>query len=229
MDNESSFKKILRVIVCWCICIALVLAIPDSAHAQTTLTLSQAINNAFLNKKNIKAGKSDQIIRKLQTDALYRKYWPQISAEYLYQYNPILQTYILPIGVFNPSYPAGATESIQFGTKWSQTAGLTLNEPLIDVSVKRAINEAKLQERIAAASQAQTEYDLAYSVAQLYIDIDLQETKIRSAMADTNRTWISFQLLQNKFDQKRLLKSDLNMIMILEHKMQLLLNYFQVL
>lgn len=38
----------------------------------------------------------------------------------------------------------------------------------------------------------------------------LQETKIKSAVADTSRTWISCMLLQNKFDQKRLLKSELN-------------------
>jgi outer membrane protein TolC len=210
MNNETYFKKILRLIVCLCTCIAQVLAIPYSAHAQTTLTLSEAINSALLNRKNIQAGKSDQIIRKLQTDALYRKYWPQVSVEYTYIYNPILQTYILPIGVFNPTYPAGATESIQFGTKWSQTAGVTLNQPLIDASINRQINEAKLQQRIAATAQTQTEYELAYTVAQVYIDINLQESKIRSAIADTNRTWVNYQLLQNKFNQKRLLKSDLN-------------------
>ena len=188
----------------------LVLSATVSTTAQTTLTLSQAINNAFLNRKNIQAGKSDQIIRKLQTDALYRKYWPQVSLEYNYLYNPILQTSILPIGLFNPTYPADAMKNIQFGTKWSQAAGITLNQPLIDVSVNRQINEAKLQQRIAAVTQEQTEYELAYTVAQVYIDISLQQTKIRSAIADTNRTWTSYQLLQNKFDQKRLLKSELN-------------------
>lgn len=210
MNNEHYFISTWRVASRWFIAIAVVFAIECPAKAQVTLTLSQAINNAIANRKNIQAGKSDQIIRKLQTDALYRKYWPQVNVEYTYLYNPILQTSILPIGVFNPSYPADATKSIQFGTKWSQTAGLTLNQPLIDLSINRQINEAKLQERITAASQAQTEYELAYTVAQVYIDINLQEAKIRSAVADTGRTWISYQLLQNKFEQKRLLKSELN-------------------
>jgi outer membrane protein len=210
MNNERSLIDLLRVNTRWFIAIAVAISIQCPAKAQETLTLSQAINNAIANRKNIQAGKSDQIIRKLQTGALYRKYWPQVNVEYTYLYNPILQTSILPIGVFNPSYPADATKSIQFGTKWSQTAGLTLNQPLIDVSINRQINEAKLQERITAASQAQTEYELAYAVAQVYFDINLQETKIRSAIADTSRTWISYQLLQNKFEQKRLLKSELN-------------------
>ncbi len=210
MNRKLSFKKMLSENLRWCISVVFVLVIAVAAKAQKTLTLSQAINNAILNRKNMQAGKSDPIIRKLQTEALYRKYLTQVSADYNYIYNPLLQTSILPIGIFNPSYPPGATKSIQFGTKWSQTAGVTLSQPLIDLSISRQINEAKLQERIAAATQAQTEYELIYTVAQVYIDINLQETKIKSAIADTNRTWVSYQLLQNRFEQKRLLKSDLN-------------------
>ncbi len=210
MNNEHHWINMCHAARRWSIAIVLLFAIQYSVQAQERLTLSEAINNAMANRKNIQAGKSDQVIRKLQTDALYRKYWPQVNVEYTYLYNPILQTSILPIGIFNPSYPADATKSIQFGTKWSQTAGLTLYQPLFDVSVNRQINEAKLQERITAASQAQTEYDLAYTVAQVYMDINLQDAKIRSAIADSSRTWISYQLLENKFEQKRLLKSELN-------------------
>lgn len=210
MNIEHSTKRTNKVSVSWCIFILLLAVVSFPAKGQGSLTLSKAIKDAFLNRKNIQAGRADLNIRKLQTDALYRKYWPQLSAEYTYLYNPILQTSILPIGVFNPSYPADATKSVQFGTKWSQTAGVTLNQPLVDVSINRQIKEGKLQERIAAAAQAQTECELAYTVAQVYIDILLQEAKIRSAIADTNRTWVSYQLLQNKFDQKRLLKSELN-------------------
>lgn len=188
----------------------LLMSIPMAGFTQKTLTLKQAINNAFLNRKNIQAGKSNLEIQKLQTEILYRKYWPQIAIEYTYRFNPILQTSILPIGIFNPSYPIDAYKSIQFGTKWTQTAGLTVNQPLLDQSVRRKIDEAKLQERITAASQAQSEYELAYTVAQTYIEISLQESKIKSAIADTNRTFVSFTLLKNKFDEKRLLKSDLN-------------------
>ncbi len=200
----------VRLHFCWAIAIMLLLAASGAASGQGVVTLSQAINNAFSNRKNIQAGKSNQTIRQLQTAALYRKYWPQVNAEYTYLYNPILQTSILPIGVFNPAYPADATKSVQFGTTWSQAAGVTVSQPILDLSINRQINESKLQERIAAATQAQTEYELAYTVAQVYFDIYLQQSKIQSAIADTNRTWLSYQLLQNEFEQKRLLKSALN-------------------
>jgi outer membrane protein TolC len=201
---SNSFKGLTIIVF------NVLMVMPVPAIAQKVLTLTEAINSAFSNRKNIQAGKTNFAIQKLQTQILYKKYWPQINIEYNYLYNPILQTSILPIGIFNPSYPPDATKSIQFGTKWSQTAGLTVNQPLLDQAIWRQINEAKLQERIAVATQAQSEYELAYIVTQSYIEISLQQAKIASAVSDTNRTFISYSLLKNKFDEKRLLKSDLN-------------------
>lgn len=179
-------------------------------YGQNTLTLSDAILKGLENGKNIKAGKLDASISKLQTQALYRKYWPKISADYTYLYNPILPTSILPIGVFNPTYPIDATKGVQFGTKWTQSAGITVIQPLLDFSIRKQINEATLQEALANTSQDQVTYDLAYIIAQKYIDIFLDEAKIQSLIADTNRTYISYMLLKNKYEEKRLLKSDLN-------------------
>ena len=196
------------------IVLVLLILMSVAAGGQNVLTLHQAINQGLLNRKNIQAGKSDLAIRRLQTEALYKKYWPQVDLDYTYLFNPILQTSILPIGLFNPAYPPDATMNIQFGTKWSQTAGATFIQPLIDLSISRQINEAKLQERITAASQAQSEYELAFTIAQTYIEISLQESKIKSAIADTNRTFISYNLLHDKFEEKRMLKSDLNKSLI---------------
>lgn len=190
--------------------ILLLLFLSFLSNAQNTLTLEQAINSALKNRKNIQAGKWDLSIRKLQTEALLKKYWPQLSFEYSYLYNPILQTSILPIGMFNSNFPPDAMKAIQFGTTWTQSADLVLLQPLVDVSIKRQIKEFELQEKITASSQAQTEYDLAYTVAQTYLNICLQEQQIKSAVIDTNRTRINYQLQKDKFDAKRLLKSDLN-------------------
>ncbi|MCI1267072.1 MAG: TolC family protein [Saprospiraceae bacterium] len=191
--------------------ILIMLLLPTlNVHAQRIITLPQAIQNGIANKKNISAGKLDANISNLQTQAMYRKYWPQVSAEYTYMYNPILQTSILPIGIFNPNYPIDATKNVKFGTTWTQSAGLTAFQPLINLSIQKQIHEAKLKERIAVLSQEQSEYELAYNIAQTYIDIYLQEAKIKSCIADTSRTYVSYKLLKNKFDEKRLLKSDLN-------------------
>ena len=181
-----------------------------TSFAQTTTTLSQAIQSALSNRKNIQAGKMDITIQQLKTKALYKKYGPQVSAEYSYNYNPILQSSIIPVGVFNPALPADATDRIQFGTTWAQTAGITASQPLFDASIKKQINENRLQEKISGAAQAQTEYELAYEVAKTYLTIWLQEEQIKAAILDTVRTGISYQLQQDIYTAGRLLKFELN-------------------
>jgi outer membrane protein len=213
MKNKKAYISIIYVLIC-----------TIHLHAQTVISLSEAINRGLENKKQIVAGKLDNSIGELQTKALYRSYYPQLSADYQFRYNPILQTSILPIGMFNPNFPPDATQSVQFGTTWTQSAGLTATQPLLDLSIKRRIDEAKLQERITTLTQEQAEYELAYIIAQTYIDISHQEAKMESAIADTTRTYISYTLLKNRFDEKRLLKSDLNKAQINHNNAVQLLN-----
>ena len=182
--------------------------------AQQTTSLSQAINAAFSNRKNMEAGKIDITIQQLKTKALYKQYGPQVSAEYNYNYNPILQSSIIPVGKFNPALPTDATATLQFGTTWSQSAGITASQPLFDATIKKQINESRLQEKISTASQAQTAYELAYEVSKAYINVWLQQQQISSAIIDTARTGISYQLQLDNYTAGRLLKSELNTAII---------------
>lgn len=189
---------------------AFFILIVSNSIAQNTITLAQAISKGISNKQDMKANNLNGEISKLQTKALQRKYLPQLNATYNYLYNPILQTSILPIGVFNPTYPIDATKNIQFGTKWSQSAGLTATIPILDLSISHNIRTAKQQEKITSATQEQEEYDLAYSIAQTYIDIYIQETKITSAIADTVITYENYIFFKNRYEEKQLLKTELN-------------------
>jgi outer membrane protein TolC len=195
----------------WKIALFFIILLPATVQSQSyTISLSEAINQGLSNRQYINAGRISRNISTLQTQALYRKYWPQVSVEYNYLYNPILQTSILPIGIFNPTYPIDATKNVQFGTTWTQSAGLTVVQPLLDLSIPHLINEAKLQERITTLTQTQSENELAYAIAQTYIDIYLGEAQVQTLAADTSRSYMSYQLQQSRFDEKRLLKSELN-------------------
>ncbi len=192
----------------------MILLIVAKMEAQSTTTLAEAIHSALSNRKNIQAGQIDVEIQQLKTRALYKKYGPQVSVEYNYNYNPILQSSIIPVGKFNPSLPPDATENVQFGTTWSQSAGITATQPLFDATTKKKINESVLQEKINIAAKAQTEYDLAYEVSKAYIDIYLQQQQISSAIIDTVRTWLSYALQFDNYTAGRLLKSELNKAII---------------
>lgn len=192
----------------------MILLIVANLGAQSTTTLNEAINSALRNRNNIQAGAIDLELQQLKTKALYKKYGPQVTAEYNYNYNPILQSSIIPVGIFNPALPPDATENIQFGTTWSQSAGISATQPLFDATIKKQINESRLQEKIRIASQAQTEYELAYAVSIAYLNIYLQQQQINSAIIDTARTRISYQLQLEKYIAGSLLKSELNKAII---------------
>ncbi len=201
-----------------------------NCNAQRIITLSQSIKSGLSNRNSILANKIDLAVGSLQTEALFRKFRPQLSLEYSYLYNPILQTSILPIGVFNPSFPIDATKSVQFGTKWNQSAGIYAIQPIFDRSLSARVNESKLQERILALSFEQSENDLAYTIAQAYIAICIDNSKIESLKSDTSRTFIQFQNFKNIFDEERLLKTEVIKSEILHFEtLQLLSNAISLL
>lgn len=210
MINHFLKRKVEFIRIRFLILFILALIPKTQIFGQEILSLNQSIHKAWENRKSIVSGRLDPVIRRLQTEALIKKFWPQLSLEYQYLFNPILPTSILPIGIFNPNYPIGSTQAVQFGTKWNQIAGITLVQPILDLSIGRAIQESKLQEEISQTSELQSEYQLAYDVAVAYQNIGLQESQIQITITDTLRTWISLKLQKNKFDSKRLLKSDLN-------------------
>jgi outer membrane protein TolC len=123
----------------------------------------------------------------------------------------------LPVRKFNPALPPDATESIQFGTTWSEAAGLSVSQPLIDAGIKQQIKESRLNERIAGTSQSQAVYELAYEAAKVYVTLWLQEQQITSITIDSASTWEGYRLQQDRFDQGQLLKYDLNKALINHH------------
>jgi hypothetical protein len=70
------------------------------------------------------------------------KFLPQIALAYEYRYNPIISTQIVPTGLFSGT-PTSETQAIRFGTKWQQNAGVTVYQPLIDLSLKVRLRKVK--------------------------------------------------------------------------------------
>ena len=198
-------------------CVIFTLLYQVSAPAQDVLTLREAIQESWTHRKNIEAEALNPKIQNLQSQALKKKYAPQVSLEYEYQYNPILQSSILPVGKFNPALPSDAKESVQFGTTWSQAAGINLLQPLIDEKVKQQIRESHLNEQLASASLSTQKYLLAYEVTKAYLELWLQQQQWASSVIDSTGTWESYQMQLQRFQQGRLLKYDLNKALINHH------------
>jgi outer membrane protein len=196
------------------LCSLFQLGAPDTLKGQVVISLAEAIQSGLSNNKNIQAGDINIDIGNLQTHSLNRKFWPIVSLDYSYHYNPILQTSIIPIGIFNPAFPIDATENIQFGTNWSQSAGLSLTQPIFDIGISKTIQQAKLRNAITDITQNMAIEELAYAIAKSYVTVYLDAGKVDNGIADTLRTFTSYTLLKNLYIEERLLVTDLNKAII---------------
>jgi outer membrane protein len=180
-----------------------------SAYSQTTLSLDSCIKSAIRNRASIKSLSQDQLVAALKTADLKAKYWPQVSLNYDYRYNPIIQTSIVPIGQFFPE-PTNETRALRFGTPWQQNAGATVYQPLWDASIASQVAESKIQDRLKQLDRENAENELRYEVVKTYAEIWLTQNRINDSGLDTLRTFQSVKLMEAKMEEGRLLKTEYN-------------------
>jgi len=177
------------------------------------IKLIDLIDAALGNRGNITALRTDLEIAGLQTSGLFSEYLPQISAVYDFRYNIKSPTQIIPLGQFNP-VPTDEKRAIIFGTAWQQNAGVSLYQPLFDFSIRSRVAESRINEKLKNADVAAAERDLKSEVIRSFILISIREEQLRSAIADTLRTGKTLDLIMDRADEGKVLKTDLNMALL---------------
>lgn len=179
-------------------------------HAQDKqIRLSECLRLAIANKANILAVKTDLLVSNLQELEARNKYMPQLSLAYEYRYNPVVASQIIPIGQLSPT-ASDEMRAVQFGTKWQQTAGINLTQPVIDFSIKSKIAESGINEKVKQADMQIAEDELKYEVLRSFGKLLVYTQQLESAVVDTARTYKSYALIKNKFEERRVLKTDVN-------------------
>lgn len=188
-------------------CLVLICCLPGIA--QITISLDSCLMLAVQNRSKIKALSQDQLIAALKTADLRAKYWPQVSLNYDYRYNPVIQTSIIPIGQFYQQ-PTDEVRPMRFGTKWQQNAGAVVYQPLLDASIASQVAESKIQERLKQLDVENAENELRYEVVKTYASIWLNLNQVKDNELDTLRTHQSVQLMKARLEEGRLLKTEFN-------------------
>ncbi|MDF2516737.1 MAG: hypothetical protein K0R59_2033 [Sphingobacterium sp.] len=173
------------------------------------IRLSECVHLAIANKANILAVKTDVLVANLQELEAKNKYIPQLSLAYEYRYNPIIASQVIPVGQLSPT-PSDEMRAVQFGTKWQQTAGINLTQPLVDFSIKGKIAESRINEKVKQADMQIAEDELRYEVVRSFGRLLTYTRQLESAVVDTARTYKSYQLIKDKFEERRVLKTDVN-------------------
>lgn len=173
------------------------------------IRLALCIDSAIANKGNIIALRNDVEIAKLQISSVRSQYKPELSLSYNYRYNPVIPTQIIPLGQFS-QIPTDEKRPIKFGTLWQQNSGLTLYQPLIDLSIKSRVTESRINEKLKNSDAAAAERDLSLEVIKTFANIWLKDEQLRSAGYDTLRTFTTKELVTARLKEGKAVKTDLN-------------------
>lgn len=177
------------------------------------ITLKECIDSGLANQPDIKSAKSEVILANLKSIERKAKYLPEISLAYDYRYNPIIATQIIPLGQFN-QIPTDETRPIQFGTNWQQNAGITLYQPILDLPAKNRIQESYLNESLSQIDLKKAEVDLSLEITKTYNRIISLGYQLEEAVSDTLRSYQSFSLVNSKFNEGKVLKTEVNNALI---------------
>lgn len=190
--------------------VAIAVLFLTNATAQTrSIGLKECINLALANKATILALNAEATIDSLSINQMRAKNLPQIAFAYDYLYNTIIRTNIVPVGQFSP-VPTDQTRSIRFGTKFNQTAGLQVMQPVFDATIQSKIRESKLQYRIKKDQVATANEELMFEVAKTFVSILTKQEQVEILKLDTLRTGSSLKIVSDKFADGTSLKMDFN-------------------
>ncbi len=186
--------------------ISIIISIHASAQS---ISLKECIESGLVNKANIQSSKIETIIANLKSIETKSKFLPQLNIAYDYRYNPVIPSQIVPIGQFS-TMPNDEKRAIQFGTRWQQNAGVTIYQPLVDKVIKSRISENKLNEKIAGIELQQVENNLIYEIIKSYSRILVVQKNIEEKTIDTARSFLTYTLIKIKWEEGKILKTELN-------------------
>ena len=184
------------------------LSIPGWAQ-EKPITLKQCIQSAIGNKASLQGARSEAMLAEFEKNEAMGKYLPQLTLNYEYKYNPIIATQVIPTGQLLPD-PTEEYRAIKFGMTWQQNAGLTLYQPMLDFTIQSKLNESRINEQVKRAGYEVSEDGLKYDVLRSFANIYLYLQQLAEAVVDSARTSSSLTTIQDKFNEGKILKPDLN-------------------
>jgi outer membrane protein len=191
----------------------IIMGLPFRVYSGDKITLSACLDSALRNKADIEAARTDKLIASLQVRNVKAGYIPQVSLAYDYRYYAVIPTQLVPVGMFYP-VPTDEMKGIKFGTQWQQIAGLSVYQPLIDLTISSRLRENRINEKLKDNDLARAEESLKYEVINSYLSVWLKELKYRETLMDTLRTSRTLRLLRAEDKEGRVEVTDLNSALI---------------
>lgn len=176
--------------------------------AQQSLTLQQAIDFAIANAPSFQNNKIDQQIQDAKKLESVSNYLPKINATAEYKDNLSLALSQIPAEVFGGT--PGEYKQVRFGVKYNSTAGLDLNQPILDAAAIGDILYAKKGQLLTAYQYEQALIDLKVNVTKAYYSASLNFEKLQRSNITVERNQRVYEDTKVKFDNEQAIRTDLN-------------------
>jgi outer membrane protein TolC len=179
-------------------------------YAQQTvrLSLAEAIDYAIEHQPGFQNYKVDRDIAKAKNLEATSKYLPKLNGTYDMRDNLKLGQIALKFP--NPVTGQDENRTIQQGTKYSATAGVDLNQPLLDMGAISDIQLAKQQQTLSDLQLQQATIELKLNVSRAYYLALLNKERVSKAAKSVERFEKAYNDTKVRFENANALKSELN-------------------
>ncbi|MFN8299659.1 MAG: TolC family protein [Chitinophagales bacterium] len=178
------------------------------AQQSFKMSLSEAIDYALEHQPAYRNYKIDQQIASAKGLEAVSKYLPKLNGTVDFRDNLKLGQIALKFP--NPVTGTEQDMKITQGTKYSGTAGVDLNQPLLDMGAISDIKASKQQQALAGLQLQQATIDLKINVSRAYYLVLLNAERVKKAEKSVERYQKAYDDMKVKYDNQNALKSDLN-------------------
>ncbi len=176
------------------------------------LTLQEAIEFALSNNENIKRAKLDEKSAEYLVKEVRGSGLPQLNGTAQFSAYPSLPTQLLPGEL--AGQPAGTFIPVQFGTKYSTTAGVELQQLLFSQSYFVGLQAAKTTKDLYALRTQMSKEDIIYNIGSAYYQVLQAKEQFNTIDANYSRLQQLEGILQLQRDNDLARKVDVNRITV---------------
>ncbi|HLO81216.1 MAG TPA: TolC family protein [Chitinophagaceae bacterium] len=174
-----------------------------------TMTLDEALQIARKQQPDLLNAKRNISYAEVATREAKSSYYPKLTVEGDYRYNPIIQTTVLPSNAFNPANDPKELVPIQFGTPWNGAFGLRLKQALYEPEKLATVNSSKIAVDLAKAQEKRILAEREEEIVKAWYSIMLSRAKQEFSEKDRVRNKNNEQLISEQLNTGRALATDL--------------------
>lgn len=153
-------------------------------NAQDSLTFKQVVNSAIAQNANVQRAQIDVQLIQEKGRAEKSIIYPHLSANVSLDYFPLLPTSLVP-GEFVGQ--PGTFIPVQFGQPWQALGGVTVQQLIYNEAYRRAIPARKMSVALNESLVQKSKEEVAFQVAQLYLQIKQTESAQITVTANEQR------------------------------------------